>query len=353
MPLALRGAALFALAALLGGCGAGPSIEAERWRAAGPLPYVVCIALPAAASLETGPGELRLDGERLKGSLRAAFERFEVATALELMEGGGGQGGAALEEAERRGADLLIVVEPSAPPRFRFSHRNGWFVPNLFLWFFAGFPSFWVRDRVYEVSWDVTFALHAMASGRALPATLNRLAAERSLSLAEQGWTAKALYTPPGFHEGPEAGRSLAPEVEGWLAGQLVAFLGREAESPSLPFPLHIAIASPRNLSAHPSGAVMLELTIESPAPLERLRVELDGEPLEGLDLDPLSMLAPAARPGPDQGLYRYEITAPLEPSPGAHRLRVLALEARPQAERGVQRRRWSASQTIGFRVER
>jgi hypothetical protein len=255
--------------------------------------------------------------------------------------------------AEAAGDDLVVHVEQAAgPPTYAFTHRTGWFLPNTLLWFGLGFPSFWVRDRVYEVRWDVKLRVRSAPAHAELPEVhAYSLREERALHLAERGWTAHVLYTPPGLYEGPDTPAVLAGVVERWLVRQLAAFI--KAESGALPFDVRIAIASPGNLTALSARDAALRLCIESPTVLERIRIELDGAVL--WEKDPLTMVR--ATKGPDApggtGGFIYERHIPLDVSPGEHEVRVLA---RRRHENTVpvsgSAPTWSATRTVRFAAE-
>jgi hypothetical protein len=218
---------------------------------------VVRIVLPGALGGGVPPpenleGALPIDPARLARTIHAEFERLRVCTEVDVVEDAASRGGASPAGAPPAGADeapadLLLTLEAPSPPTYAFSHRTGWFLPNTLLWFFAGFPSFWVADRVYGIHWDVRFRLGSIPAHRELRDVPHPLHDERALNVAERGWTAQVLYTPPGLYDGPNTARVLAPQVESWLAGQLATFV--KGEAASLPLDVDIEIESPVNLA--------------------------------------------------------------------------------------------------------
>ncbi len=361
-----------ALLLLAPGCGGAPSRDDARWSRLPPAPCVVRIVLPAALGDAAPPpekleGALPIDPARLARTIRTELERRRVCTEVDVVDEAASRSDASSASASPAGkddspADLLLTIEAPSPPTYAFSRRTGWFLPNTLLWFFAGFPSFWVADRVYGIHWDVRFRLGSIPGRRELRDVPHPLHDERALNVAERGWTAQVLYTPPGLYEGPDTARVLASQVESWLAGQLAAFV--KGEAASLPFDVDIEIESPVNLALVGPAGLELRARIRSPAVLERLRVELDGEAI--FERDALTMMKASRSPRPGggssgesgggSGRYEYALKLPLDATGGEHRLRVLALrsgEAGPGAAAGAGGASvdWSASSTVGFRV--
>jgi hypothetical protein len=351
----------------LWGCSSTPDAALaakERLKSIPPLPCLVCVVLPESPQEEAEPegspqGTLRLDPDRLAKSIESEFRDLRVSTDVRVVtraEAGSPPGSSDEMEGIDANADLLLEIEPAGPPAFGYAYRNGWFLPNTFLWFLLGFPSFWIADRVYDVRWDVTLKV-SRACARGQPQTVRlSLETERALSLSDQGWTATALYTPPGFYEGPQVSRSLTHLVEGWLVEELVGFLKSESGKPgvlALLSDVEIRIESPENLSMVSPGEAVLSASIASSTLLERLRIEVDGEPV--LERSPLNMLKASRRVfarSPEAGAFEYKVRLPIHGSPGEHSVRVFALRSGEPAVPGLEHgRAWSVSRSIRFMV--
>ena len=346
----------WAVLACLPFCGCrstAPSLaEDARLKAIPPLPCSISVIFPVppGEGLIAEPGVLPVDWDRLEDSLVSEFEGLRVSTDVSVLRPTG-----ASEDLRPASADLILELDPGGPPTYAFAYRNTWFFPNTFLWFLAGFPSFWIADRVYQVRWDVNLKVSA-ACGRGGPQTVRlRLERDQALSVAEQGWTAKVLYTPPGFYEGPNATESLVSLAETWLVDELAGFLKSESERPavlSLLSDVGISIGSPQNFADVSAGGASLEMAIHSPTLLERLRVEVDGERV--LEKNPLTM--PRASRIPSRGtpndVFAYEFRAPLAEAPGEHLVRILAARSEEGAARDSESvQTWSATRTIRYTV--
>ncbi len=337
------------LTSVAAGCAASPRTVVEPWSAP-PLPYVIYVALPEALDAEEGSGIVAIDSDRLRGALQEAIGGIGACTRLRVIQA---SGETAWKVASEGDADLLVEVVPRGLPEYRFRRRNHWFIPNTLLWFMVGFPSFWLPDRVYSIDWGVAFrASHVPSEGseNTFETGLYALERERALHLASRGWKAPALYTPPGFYEGPDTPRALAPDVEQWLVEQARAYL--EFEVPRLPFSVDISIQSPENLATFSPAAdagPRLEAEITTPTPLQRLRVLVDNKTL--LSLSPYDMIESAR----DRGRHRYRLERDLHVDPGPHEIRILALESR-HSDQGapivdVGASHCSASKTVRFSV--
>ncbi|MBI4586565.1 MAG: hypothetical protein HY717_21350 [Planctomycetes bacterium] len=305
-------------------------------------------------ALEEEIKEIQLDLDRLGQKICAALERNSIFTEVAKLKNAGEVSEAesselgknpshpreAFQEAQELGADLLLEARFPRLPACRFSRRTAWFIPNTLLWFFVGFPSWWVRDSVYEVQWDVDFTISSVPARKIIQSSYQPFLEEKPVSVSEQGWTWTALITPPGYYEGPKVPSSLAPLVEEKMEEYLLRFL----ENTPLPFPVDIHLAA--------EDPTRLQVEIKSPTPLEKFRLEVDGRVI--LEKNPLTMWPPfkgKARNSADLP-YFYSRYIPLDLSPGTHKVRVLAL-ASQEKERVVslEASGWSASQTISINL--
>jgi hypothetical protein len=135
---------------------------------------------------------------------------------------------------------------------------------------------------VYELHWRSRLHARSLAAESELTGEGRVLSLRKKhpSNLLERGWTARALYTPPGFYDGPNLPQALRPLIEDWLVRETMAFLKAESESPSLPHPIKITIHAPANLGRVAAKEAAVRVSLRSPTPLERIRIELDGERL-------------------------------------------------------------------------
>ncbi len=321
-----------ALFLLLTGCSSGPEAISERLEMMGPAPFAVRIVLPVLTGTvgETG---VRIDLARLERTLRDELARSRACTLFTVVNGEEA-GSARLEE--QLDADIELRVEAPRPPSQAFSRRTGWFVPNTLLWFFGGFPSFWVADRAYELAWDASLSLRSASTGRELRKIEAVLREERLLNVFERGWTAEVLYTPPGLYEGPGAGDVLALRAEEWLVRRLVDCV--KEESLRIPFDVQIEVESVRE---------EVSVRLRSPTVIERLRIEVNGAPV--FERDALTMVkARRIRAiGVNGDSYEYSIRLPVRKAPEDQILRVMALRTEDPS---AGHEGWSASRTVKLR---
>jgi hypothetical protein len=325
------------------GCASSPPPDDDtRWLRLPRAPYIVRVILPEATR-DGGSDVLPLNSTRLERSILDEFERLRVCTAVEVTR--------ADETPDGLPPDLELRIDAMDSPTYAFARRTGWFVPNAILWFFAGFPSFWVRDRVYGVDWNVRCTLSSIPAERELQVVALPLEQERALNITERGWTSKVLYTPPGLYEGPDTAAVLARDVESWLVAGLVEVL--KVRAAALPFDVEIAVEPPRApapADATNFSAQELRVVIQSPRVLERVRVELDGSGV--LEMDALNMMRAKRAPrGAGASWLEYPIGIPLALPAGEHVVRVFALRSAESDETGRRSKRpaWSASKSVRF----
>ncbi|MBI4603838.1 MAG: hypothetical protein HY721_17930 [Planctomycetes bacterium] len=333
---------------------AGGCASAERdagWPGpSAPLPYVVRVVLPQLAQPgEEGRDQVPVSLARLEQAIRAEFDERRACTEVRIVHAATAEeeGGADARGAWARDVDVEIEFKSRGAPAYAFAGRSAWFIPNTVLWFLIGFPSFWVPDRIYRVRWQGAFQVRYPPARRELPEAKDSLEEDCSLHILERGWTPRALYTPPGLHEGPETAAALAPLVERWLVRELGRLLARVDEA--LPLDVAISILHPANLGVVPPGGVVLRCSIAASTPLEHVRLELDGRSV--WEREQVNMVRATREPRGGDGVgYEYAIELPLDLGAGEHRLRVLALRSGEGAVQGAAPR-WSASRTIRFRV--
>lgn len=318
------------------GCSSGPQPKRSQPSTFQPLAWAIRVVLPTPPA-QSASGELRLDALSLERSLRTAFAESRVATSVSVIEDGTG----VADE-----ADLELRVECRAPATFAFSGRTGWFIPNTLLWFFGGFPSFWVADRAYAVEWDAQLRFRAATTARELKTVDLSLRSDIELNIVDRGWTAEVLYTPPGLYEGPQTASTLEARLETWLVNELIAAL--TAYGQQLSDEVEILVESPANLGTLPAAGLAARVLMRSPTVLERLRLEIDHVTV--YEKDALTMVR-ATRLAVD-GRHEYDIRLPLRLQPGEHLLQVQALR-RGETDPGLDGRgaAWSATRSVRFVV--
>ncbi len=313
------------------GCGAVPEYELDGDRRDAPLPYSVYVYIesaPADDDPQATTRDLPLNPTRLSDRILAAQDELNLVASLTVAPPEVATLESARVDALRVGADVFLRWESPQPAAYRFSHRSAWFLPNTALWFIAGFPSFWVRDRIYEIEWRGEWVLESLLSGREERAA-RELSAEVPLHLSERGFSAAALYTPPGFYEGPDVGRLLAPVAESWLTRELATALRDTLERAGGNAGIEVQLA--RN-------GDRFELAIASSSPLRRLRLDEAGRTLA--EWDAINMPRPKTSGGDGSRRYSLRIDA-----------QKLAAATAAGGRRATARVRWDTSRTFRLRL--
>jgi hypothetical protein len=347
-----------ASAALLLSCSGPEHVEVPV--AATPLPCVVFVVFPAEIALERdgkridvsaiddAANPLSIDRRRIAELVTRAGVAPRLATRVVTILA---ERSEALERARREGGDLIIEVTELDPASFGPTGRNGWFVPNTLLWFILGFPSLWVADRIYGVTWDVELTIRDGATGERLLVVRESLREERELSVLDRGWAVSTLWTPPAFYDGTRTGRALAPIAEEWIAARIIAWLESEARSPRLSRDVEIDISEPLNGSTIASRSFRLVAEVRSRRPLEGLRVDVNE--VRQIFRTPLDM--PSSRIEREAGglWHIVRIAVELDGVPGTNTVRVFArsradsapvLSGNPVV--------WSATRTLELEIE-
>ena len=292
---------------------AGPTVTTIAPREfSSPLPYSLLIDLGSLSQArdgerrETENDGLTLRTVALEQALRQEFEKDPFCALLSFSERRHPDLDSLRAAARRRNADVILYVDSERPPVARFSHNSNWFLPNTFLWFLAGFPSFWVRDRVYEMEWRGDLVVEAVGTGDELLREQFVLERLFPLNLAEQGFTARALYTPPGFYDGPELRPLLGRHAETWIVDRALALLHREHLDPAFDWPVKIAVT--RRDARRRGTTARLRFDVVSKRPLTRFRVDVDQ--ITVAERDRFS-LRPRGRTVDGGRRYRFEIDVP------------------------------------------
>ncbi len=312
-----------------------------------PRPYLLGLAPPVVIQRESrdsgGLPEIPLDTAQLGRSIFATMEREGIFSKVVELEASGNEE-ACLKEAFDKKMDLALLIRLRGQPTYRFARRTSWFIPNTLVWFFLGFPSWWVRDRVYEVQWDVDFVLYSVSAKQVLQTSFQPFREAKALSVSDQGWNWKALITPPGYYEGSDLTSALAPVVEEKMAEHILAFL----ENTPLRLPVKLSL---REEKTGDKPGILVE--VRSPTTLERFRLEVDGRPV--VERNPLNLWPPAQKVSEEgnETWYFYSRRFTLDQlPPGEHRVRVLVLAGNEDARIVLlDARCWSASQTIAVLV--
>ncbi|MEM7234014.1 MAG: hypothetical protein AAF517_17685 [Planctomycetota bacterium] len=328
---------------LVVGCGSPTRIPEPRIDSP-PLPFVVSLSIPedrTDRSTEIGgegddsrlelPVDRQAIGRRLEEWCGRAVPCTRVEVRQEAPE-------SAIASARQSGADLLVIVRELDRPRYEFAARSGWFLPNTVLWFFLGFPSFWVRDRIYSLRWDIDFEVYSVPSGERLYVIRESLEESVPLHLADRGWTAPALWTPPGFYEGPDTSRALVPFIEDRLVERLIRFVQQE---PTRSGEIGIDVFAPAS-----GDTPVFRAKVSSARPLEAAQLTLAGETVWSRNV----LTMPSGERAGERWIYNLAV--PIAPeSAGLLRFFVRQASRNPEADPvpiGT-KARWDASRTLRY----
>ena len=224
-------AALPVLLVLLGGgCASTQPAAKLTPRRSGPaLPYRLLVAMPEqaydSAALNRDPSQqysVNRDPASLQRALLEGLRSesvFEEVDLLAIEE----KGLDPMEVAAGQGADLVLHTRVKRRVA-SYVGKNGYYIANLFVWFMAWIPSWWVVDETYALEIEVEAELRSVHSGRSVFSRTPRARVERDLDDFERGWQFLGIVRVPGSL-GPENWRSvdrtLAPETEADLAGAI------------------------------------------------------------------------------------------------------------------------------------
>ncbi len=188
-----------ALAALVAGCsnvapipfGSDPKVAELRAAGGAPVELRVSVALPGVPTVpETTPEDaashpVALDARDLQGEVVTLLKDEKLFTGVTASPAR--DRGQALAEAWDRRDDLVLELDV-AKADASYKGVNGWFYPNLFLWWYALVPAWWVADETYECQLEATARLVSVHSGREVFRREFRIPVERDLDDFDRGW---------------------------------------------------------------------------------------------------------------------------------------------------------------------
>ncbi|MCZ6690260.1 MAG: caspase family protein [Planctomycetota bacterium] len=205
------------------------------------LPYRLKVAVPEIAfdreklntepsrhySVESDPATIQ---QALMKSLREQGPFSEISPLAAAKNGDDAMGRAAGE-----GADLLLEI------RIRkrltsFLGGNGLYVPNLFVWFMAWIPSWWVRDETYSLDIVADVKLRSVHSGAIIHSETHRVKWEQDLDDFERGWQFLGIFRVPASlvpENWMNVDRTLAPDAEARLARRVATSIGQQIQQTS------------------------------------------------------------------------------------------------------------------------
>lgn len=184
---------LLAVLLVLCGCSAIPAprdpLELEPLDAP-PLALRVSLA-PIRQIVAVNEG---LKGYDLGQVLRSSMLQAEVARWLEasgvfagVRAGSGATRAAALEDAWRHRDDLLLEIT-LREVRTQFDGHNGWWLPNVFVWWMFMFPAWFVATEEYSLVLTVELTLRSVDSGRVVHTSRRRVRVGGTFGEFDRGW---------------------------------------------------------------------------------------------------------------------------------------------------------------------
>jgi hypothetical protein len=142
---------------------------------------------------------LRLDGHRVRSDFAGDLGKLGLFEAVEEV---GDQSihednALYLEEARRKGLDLLLVLTPTQN-RVSYKGHGSMYVPSLVLWVLFWFPSWWVADEVFTSEVQFEGTLLRVKDGRPVHQGDWKGSFETALDDFQRNWRMWGILRVPG-----------------------------------------------------------------------------------------------------------------------------------------------------------
>ncbi|MHC5018990.1 MAG: caspase family protein [Planctomycetota bacterium] len=172
-----------------------PRVVELRASTSEPLDFGVTVGLPVIAAAQEVEGRHATDVDardlqRMLVELITTEGLFRSAAPASDADGA-----AQLREGWERLDDLVLQLSVDRAD-VTYEGVNGWFYPNLFVWFYAWVPSWWIADETYAVSLEVTARLVSVHSGREVFRKTYRPTVAHELDDFDRGWGLFATVLP-------------------------------------------------------------------------------------------------------------------------------------------------------------
>ncbi|MHC4780988.1 MAG: hypothetical protein ACYTFG_20640 [Planctomycetota bacterium] len=166
-----------------------PSVLALRDPEKPPMPYAVAVS-PVEADLAgvVAPGSGNYPVADDMASILDVAQIFSAVKAVPLFEDG--------SPAIPPDADFLLRLRAHRL-EVKYEGRNGYFIPNLFLWAAFIFPAWWVPDETFSGRVDLEAVLVSARSGNRLGSHTASVVVTRDLDDFERGWIPLGIVLAP------------------------------------------------------------------------------------------------------------------------------------------------------------
>ena len=191
------------MVALAAGCSsvAAPSYDTdprvEKLRAApvAPIDLAVTVGLPVlpAPPADAARHAAPLDAKALRDALvqvLTAERAFRAVTPSDSADPA-----VQLQEGWDRRDDLVLQVDVRRAD-VTYEGTNGWFYPNLFVWFYAWVPAWWIADEVYAGNLEVEVRLASVHSGKVVWRREFPVTVRQDFDDFDRGWGLFATVLP-------------------------------------------------------------------------------------------------------------------------------------------------------------
>lgn len=204
IPAFLHSSAIALVAALAAGCSTvtapvydtDPRVEQLRAAPAAPIDLAVTVglpSLPAAAPADAARHAAPLDARALRDAVvgvLTAERAFRAVTPSDAAEPA-----AQLQEGWDRGDDLVLQLDVRRAD-VTYEGINGWFYPNLLVWFYAWVPAWWIADETYAGNLEVETRLVSVHSGKTVWRREFPVTVRQDLDDFDRGWGLFATVFP-------------------------------------------------------------------------------------------------------------------------------------------------------------
>ena len=178
--------------------------------------------------LEKKPTEFRvvLDKEKFLSQQVEVLKNYPIFSSWEMLkEVKGRKLDQYLSQAWEKKKDLLVQVNIKKYQLNYLGVSTGRYVFNLFLWFYAWVPNWWIADEIYRAELEATVQVHSVHSGEKLWEEDIKISRQDRLNDWDRGWKLFGIFIVPSYlseSNWETVRESMALWVERKLQGQLL-----------------------------------------------------------------------------------------------------------------------------------